>query len=341
MPRSTCSQLFANLRLQFLSFLEACNIAFHCVTLAALLDYLAAARASRSQDLEIHRISATSAIKALRWFHKLAQWEQLTPAMHSPVISAYSSRSTAKDRKEALPIPMAIIAAWEQRVCDPHAPLSTVLNLGAALLAIHASLRFGDIQRVGFASLSLSHNGRTARHMLCHQDNLPGPTLCSYPGRHHRPRHALLLASTLVGRAAPRMLALSRERWRSRLPLGQHCAGPANPFGTRASKLLHSNASLALGGHLALVGHHSRPEFSRSTATHLTQHEEHRPRFCRTAASQQGHPPVSGPSQRQRRTLQPQRYLRQSLRAAPPLSSAKSRLAPGAQHCARRPSSHT
>ncbi|CAE7801704.1 unnamed protein product, partial [Symbiodinium necroappetens] len=141
---------------QFLGFLEACNISFDCVTLAAVLDYLAAARASRSQDLEIHRISATSAIKALRWFHKLSQWEQLTPAMQSPVISAYSSRSTAKDRKEALPIPMAIIAAWEQRVGDPHTPLSTVLILGAALLAIHASLRFGDIQRVDFASLSLT-----------------------------------------------------------------------------------------------------------------------------------------------------------------------------------------
>ena len=149
---------------QFLSFLEACNIAFHCVTLAALLDYLAAARASRSQDLEIHRISATSAIKALRWFHKLTQWEQLTPAMQSPVITAYSSQSTAKDRKEALPIPMAIIAAWEQRVCDPHAPLSTVLVLGAALLAIHASLRFGDIQRVDFASLSIT---TVALHGTC------------------------------------------------------------------------------------------------------------------------------------------------------------------------------
>ena len=51
---------------QFLGFLEACDIAFSQVTLSAVLDYLAAARASRSQDLEIHRISATSAIKALR-----------------------------------------------------------------------------------------------------------------------------------------------------------------------------------------------------------------------------------------------------------------------------------
>ncbi|CAE7689465.1 unnamed protein product, partial [Symbiodinium necroappetens] len=149
---------------QFLCFLEACDIAFNQVSLAALLDYLASARASRSQDLEIHRISATSAIKALRWFQKLSQWEQLTSAMQSPVIAAYCSQSTAKDRKEAVPIPMALIAAWEQRVCDSTAPLCTVLCLGAALLAIHASLRFGDIQRVDFSSLSLT---AAALHGVC------------------------------------------------------------------------------------------------------------------------------------------------------------------------------
>ena len=149
---------------QFLGFLEASGVAFSQVSLAAVLDYLAAARASRSQDLEIHRISATSAIKALRWFHKLSQWEQLAQAMRSPVISAYSSQSTAKDRKEAMPIPMALVAAWEQRVCDPTAPLCTVLCLGAALLATHASLRFGDIQRVDFSSLSLTS---AALHGIC------------------------------------------------------------------------------------------------------------------------------------------------------------------------------
>ena len=149
---------------QFLSFLESCGVAFSQVSLAAVLDYLAAARASRSQDLEIHRLSATSAIKALRWFHKMSQWEQLAQAMHSPVIAAYCSQSTAKDRKEAMPVPMALIAAWEQRVCDPDAPLCTVLCLRAALLATHASLRFGDIQRVDFSSLSLT---ASALHGIC------------------------------------------------------------------------------------------------------------------------------------------------------------------------------
>ena len=63
-----------------------------------------------------------------------------------------------------MPIPMALIAAWEQRVCDPDAPLCTVLCVGAALLATHASLRFGDIQRVDFSSLSLT---ASALHGIC------------------------------------------------------------------------------------------------------------------------------------------------------------------------------
>ena len=73
-------------------------------------------------------------------------------------------RSTAQDRREALPIPWALITGWEERVCDPGTPLTTKAVLGAALLATHASLRFGDLQRVDFSSLSLS---TSALHGTC------------------------------------------------------------------------------------------------------------------------------------------------------------------------------
>ncbi|CAE7263760.1 unnamed protein product, partial [Symbiodinium sp. CCMP2456] len=141
---------------QFMGFLDSMGIQFAQVSLAAVLDYLAAARASHKQDLEIHRISAASAIKALRWFHRHAQWNALSIHMHSPVISAYATQGTSKDRREALPIPWALVAAWERHVCNASTPICTTLVLGAALLAIHACLRFGDIQRVDFASLSLT-----------------------------------------------------------------------------------------------------------------------------------------------------------------------------------------
>ena len=104
-----------------------------------MLDFLAIARASHSQDLEVHRISAESSIKALRWFVRQAQWDCLGNALNSPVIRAYSRRGTAQDRREALPIPWALITGWEERVCDPTAPLTTKAVLGAALLATHAS----------------------------------------------------------------------------------------------------------------------------------------------------------------------------------------------------------
>ena len=142
----------------FILFLES------SVSLASVLDFLAIARASHSQDLEVHRISAESSIKALRWFVRQAQWDCLSNALHSPVIRAYTRRGTAQERREALPIPWALITGWEERACDPTAPLTTKAVLGAALLATHASLRFGDLQRVEFSSLSLS---TSALHGIC------------------------------------------------------------------------------------------------------------------------------------------------------------------------------
>ena len=148
----------------FILFLESSATSFLEVSLASVLDFLAIARASHSQDLEVHRISAESSIKALRWFVRQAQWDCLSNALNSPVIRAYSRRGTAQDRREALPIPWALITGWEERVCDPKTPLTTKAVLGAALLATHASLRFGDLQRVDFSSLSLS---TSALHGTC------------------------------------------------------------------------------------------------------------------------------------------------------------------------------
>ena len=134
------------------------------VSLAMLLDFLAAARASSSQDREIHQMSANSSIKALRWLAKHSQWTSLDASLRSPVISAYAGRGTAKDRKEALPVPWCLVAAWEMRICCSATPVTTTLALGAALLCIHASLRFGDVQRIDYSSLSLS---RAALHGIC------------------------------------------------------------------------------------------------------------------------------------------------------------------------------
>ncbi|CAE6932746.1 unnamed protein product [Symbiodinium sp. CCMP2456] len=146
-------------------FLECSGVTLASVTLPLLLDFLAAARASHSQDREVHQTSAASSVKALRWVVKCAQWHSLAVVMDSPVIRAYSLRGTAKDRREALPIPWALISAWEFHVCTTGAPLTTKLILGAILLAVHGCLRFGDLQRIDFESLSLSC---TALHGICY-----------------------------------------------------------------------------------------------------------------------------------------------------------------------------
>ena len=146
-------------------FLSSSETGFSDLALHQLLDFLAAARASHSQDREVHQISAQSAIKALRWLSRQAQWNALATALDSPVIKAYAVRGTAKDRREALPIPWCLVASWEHVICQPRTALCTKLALGAMLLATHASLRFGDVQRIDVSSLSLSC---TALHGTCY-----------------------------------------------------------------------------------------------------------------------------------------------------------------------------
>ena len=82
-------------------FLSSSDTGFSDIALHHLLDFLAAARASHSQDREVHQISAQSAIKTLRWLSRQAQWNALATALDSPVIKAYAVRGTAKDRREA------------------------------------------------------------------------------------------------------------------------------------------------------------------------------------------------------------------------------------------------
>ncbi|CAE7268325.1 unnamed protein product, partial [Symbiodinium microadriaticum] len=146
-------------------FISSSDAGFSDIALHHLLDFLAAARASHSQDREVHQISAQSAIKALRWLSRQAQWNALAIALDSPVIKAYAVQGTAKDRREALPIPWCLVASWEQVLCQPRTALCTKLALGAMLLATHASLRFGDVQRIDISSLSLSCS---ALHGTCY-----------------------------------------------------------------------------------------------------------------------------------------------------------------------------
>ena len=141
---------------RFLDFLQAHNITFSTLSLAELADYLDAAYASLAQDRDVCQISPKTTLKALSWLSRMAQVRHLLELLSNPLISTFRIDTQPRDRKEALPIPMACIVSWERLVCKPSTGTQMVLLLGAFLLAYHACLRFGDLQRIRLSSLSLT-----------------------------------------------------------------------------------------------------------------------------------------------------------------------------------------
>ena len=55
-----------------------------------------------------------------------------------------------------MPLPLAVIVAWEMKIREPTCPPALALLLGGFLLASHCSLRFGDLQRICVSSLTIS-----------------------------------------------------------------------------------------------------------------------------------------------------------------------------------------
>ena len=97
-------------------------------------------------------------LRALSWLARTARMEALLNMVSNAIIQAFgwSGSLQPTDRKEALPLPMACVVAWEELVCNPASGTQLVLLLGAFLLAYHACLRFGDLQRIRLSSLSLT-----------------------------------------------------------------------------------------------------------------------------------------------------------------------------------------
>ena len=144
----------------FIAFHQADGSCTAHVSPAVLADYLSASQSSLTQDRGLHGTSPITAIKALRWWSKQCMWSELWDAMQSSLVRAYSKNIAIKDVKESLPIPMAVVVAWERAVCDRKSLSQSVrLFLGAALLCTHGSIRFGDIRRTAWSSLQLSTLG--------------------------------------------------------------------------------------------------------------------------------------------------------------------------------------
>ena len=140
---------------QFLDFLGLSNRTIASMDVAFLADFLHACENSLEEDREVCKIGPRPILKALSWLSRIAEVPALQPIMQASLIRAFLSQPTT-DRKEALPLPMAVVVEWEKYICSPHCPQDLRLFLGGLLLALHGGLRFGDLQRIRLNSLSLT-----------------------------------------------------------------------------------------------------------------------------------------------------------------------------------------
>ena len=136
--------------------MEKSCISLAKLTLPQLLDYLWACQDSQSEDRHASRCTPANALKALSWFHKKVQIESLRLACLNPLALAFTKPDGPSDRNEAIPLPLAIVVAWEEKLREPSRPPALALLLGGFLLAVHSSLRFGDLQRICTSSLSIA-----------------------------------------------------------------------------------------------------------------------------------------------------------------------------------------
>ena len=136
------------------------------LTVQGIADYLLSCQRSAVQDRAPHRVSPLTSLKALRWFAKLTEWQELAECTASPLVASYGHSTTCKDKRESYPVPLALVVSFERCVCDVSTAPSMALFLGAVLLCIHGSIRFGDAQRMPWDALQLS---ATALHGTCDQ----------------------------------------------------------------------------------------------------------------------------------------------------------------------------
>ena len=102
--------------------------------------------------LSLHRgeVHISNALKALRWAAKA--FHLRLPDLYGGLLLGVESR-VLSDRKEALPLPIFILAAWERFLLSEEGETGFRLFIGGLLVAANASLRFSDCQHVLWSSV--------------------------------------------------------------------------------------------------------------------------------------------------------------------------------------------
>ena len=122
------------------------------LSLAALADYLQACSESNLQDRPSCKLAPKQALSSLS---RIAEMPCLKDLLARPLIAAFRVDGHFQDRKAALPLPLAALCAWERGICETACDRQLALLLGGLLLAAHASLRFGDLDRRRFGTTTI------------------------------------------------------------------------------------------------------------------------------------------------------------------------------------------
>ena len=182
----TLAQYFRCVRV-FLAFARALDVLVGDLQLVRIVNLMHACDTSHTEDRTSVRISPKPMLKALSWLARVGQ-------IHSLI--APPSPQQNRERKEALPLPLAVLAAWEQKVCSADCTTGLRIALGSFLLAAHTSMRFGDIQRI--RARHQPHSACLARFTLGNQNNQKRAALGLHALRVNRSGRKILLGSFLA-----------------------------------------------------------------------------------------------------------------------------------------------
>ncbi|CAE7275938.1 unnamed protein product [Symbiodinium sp. CCMP2592] len=128
---------------QFIEYLILNSLEVSSVSVASLGDLLWACNSSLEEDREVCRAGPKPMIKALSWLAKTAGLAQLAAVLSDRLIRTFTAQADM-DRREALPLPLAVVVAWELRICQPECPTELCLLLGGFLLALHGKMPDAD-----------------------------------------------------------------------------------------------------------------------------------------------------------------------------------------------------
>ena len=103
----------------FLTYLAKSQLSLESLTLPQFLDYLWACQDSQQEDRQAFKCKPQAALKALSWFHKKGQIASLSHLCLNPLVQAFSKEDGPSDRREAMPLPLAVLVAWETKIREP------------------------------------------------------------------------------------------------------------------------------------------------------------------------------------------------------------------------------